>query len=69
MVTESWPNQIRGVVPGIDVVYYQTIDEAKEAIIDPDAAYGDIVPKLFKHAEKVKWIQSPQVGPKAGYYH
>ena len=42
-MTESWPNKIRGVVPGIDVISYQTIDEAKGGIIDPDTAYGDIV--------------------------
>jgi hypothetical protein len=43
VVTESWPNKIRGVVPGIDVISYQTIDEAKGVIIDPDTAYGAIV--------------------------
>ena len=65
----SWPDKIREVVPGVEVRYCTSAEQAAEAIVDADAAFGDIVPKLFERAEKLQWIQSPQAGPKAGYYH
>ncbi len=65
----TWPDKIREVVPGVEVRYCTSAEQAKEAIVDADAAFGDIVPKLFERAEKLQWIQSPQAGPKAGYYH
>ena len=65
----SWPDKIREVVPGVEVRYCTSTEQAAEAIVDADAAFGDIVPELFERAEKLQWIQSPQAGPKAGYYH
>ena len=66
---KSWPDKIRELVPGVDIRYCATVEEATEAIVDADAAFGDIVPELFERAQKLQWIQSPQAGPKAGYYH
>ena len=66
---KTWPDKIRELVPGVDIRYCATIEEAAEAIVDADAAFGDIVPELFERAQKLQWIQSPQAGPKAGYYH
>ena len=65
----SWPDKIREVVPGVEVRYCTSVEQAAEAIVDADAAFGDIVPELFEKAQKLQWIQSPQAGPKAGYYH
>ena len=65
----TWPDKIREVVPDVDILYCTTVEQAAEAIVDADAAFGDIVPDLFERAEKLQWIQSPQAGPKAGYYH
>ena len=65
----TWPDNIRELVPGVDVRYCTTVEQAAEAIVDADAAFGDIVPDLFERAHKLQWIQSPQAGPKAGYYH
>ena len=65
----TWPDKIREAVPGVDVRYCTTVEQAAEAITDADAAFGDISPDIFKYAEKLRWIQSPQAGPKAGYYH
>ena len=65
----TWPDKIREVVPDVDIRYCTTVEQAAEAIVDADAAFGDIVPELFERAEKLQWIQSPQAGPKAGYYH
>ena len=65
----SWPDKIRELVPGVDIRYCTTVEEAAVAIVHADAAFGDIVPELFERAQKLQWIQSPQAGPKAGYYH
>ena len=65
----SWPDRIRALVPGVEVRYCTSAEQAAEAIVDADAAFGDIVPELFERAQKLQWIQSPQAGPKAGYYH
>ena len=66
---KTWPDKIREVVPGVDIRYCTTVEEGMESIADADAAFGDIVPELFERAQKLQWIQSPQAGPKAGYYH
>ena len=66
---KTWPDKIRELVRDVDIRYCTTVDEATDAIVDADAAFGDIVPELFEKAQKLQWIQSPQAGPKAGYYH
>lgn len=68
-VVETWPEKVHQAVPDVDVHYCETIKRAQDIIGDADAAYGDIVPELFDRAKKLKWIQSPQAGPRAGYYH
>jgi phosphoglycerate dehydrogenase-like enzyme len=40
-----------------------------EEIVDADAAYGDVVPELFRRAMKLKWIAAPAAAPPIGYYH
>ncbi len=68
-VVATWPEKVCQALPEIDVHYCETIERAKEVIGDADAAYGDIVPELLDRADKLRWIQSPQAGPRAGYYH
>ena len=65
----TWPDKIRELVPGVDIRYCTTVEQAADAIVDADAAFGDIAPELFERAQRLQWIQSPQAGPKAGYYH
>ena len=49
----TWPDKIRELVPGVDIWYCTTVEEAAEAIVDADAAFGDIVPELFERAQKL----------------
>lgn len=65
----GWPAKVREAVPDALVHYCRTIEQAADVIEEADAAFGDIVPDLFQRAKKLRWIQSPQAGPKAGYYH
>jgi phosphoglycerate dehydrogenase-like enzyme len=56
-------------VPDIEVFYCASVGEAMEVIGECDAAFGYIGPELFERATNLKWIASPQAGPRAGYYH
>ena len=46
----DWPEKIRTVVPGCEVQLFDSAEAAMEAIVDADAAYGNIVPDLFSRA-------------------
>jgi len=66
---KSWPPVLKERVPGIEVVYCSSVAEAAGVVEECDAAFGDIVPELFSRAKKLRWIEAPHAGPKAGYYH
>ena len=65
----AWPDLLKQAVPGIEVRYANSLGDALDMIDNVDAAYGDIVPKLFERAHHLKWIACPQAGPPSGYYH
>ena len=68
-LTDDWRERLQEAVPGIQVNVTRSIGEAMEVIEEADAAFGNIVPELFEMGKKLRWIQSPQAGPSAGYYH
>jgi phosphoglycerate dehydrogenase-like enzyme len=51
------------------VVIAETSDDAKREIATADAAYGTLPASILRHAERLRWLQSPQAAPPAGYYH
>ena len=65
----DWPDKIRAVVPDCEVSMFESADAAMSAIQDADAAYGNIVPELFRRAKRLRWIQAPAAAPPVGYYH
>ena len=64
----DWPEKIRAVVPDCEVSLFDSPEAARGAIVDADAAYGDVVPDLLKRAKRLRWIQAPAAAPPAGYY-
>ena len=66
---ESWIPSLTDRVPDVRVFYATSVGEAMEMIGECDAAFGTIVPELLSRAKHLKWIASPQAGPKAGYYY
>ena len=64
----DWPEKIRAVVPDCEVALFDSPEAARGAIVDADAAYGDVVPDLLKRAKRLRWIQAPAAAPPAGYY-
>jgi hypothetical protein len=51
------------------VIVAETSEDAKREIATADAAYGTLPAAILRHAERLRWLQSPQAAPPAGYYH
>src|SRR5438046_4200747 len=45
------------------------MEGAEQAIGIADAAFGAIPPALLARAQKLRWLQSPQIAPPAGWYY
>ena len=65
----DWPQKIRSVVPDCEVQMFESAEAALDAIVDADAAYGNIGPELLRRARQLRWIQAPAAAPPAGYYY
>ena len=65
----GWADLVKERIQGMIVDVCDTVDEAMEVIGEADAAFGYIVPELFVRAKKLRWIASPLIGPRAGYFH
>lgn len=68
-MVDTWPEMLKERIPGIEVNLCGSVGEAMEVIEECDAAFGNIVPELFERGGNLRWIASPQAGPRAGYYH
>ena len=66
---DEWPSKLKTLIPDIEVYLIDSVNEAESIIEHVDAAFGYIGADLFKRATNLKWIQGPQAGPKAGFYH
>jgi phosphoglycerate dehydrogenase-like enzyme len=65
----DWPEKIRAVVPECEVHMFNRAEDAMDAIVDADAAYGTVGPDLLRRARRLRWIQAPAAAPPAGYYY
>ena len=45
----DWPQKIRAAVPDCEVQMFGSAEAAMDAIVDADAAYGNITPELLRH--------------------
>jgi phosphoglycerate dehydrogenase-like enzyme len=61
--------RIAAAVADATVVTAETPEDAKREIATADAAYGTLPPGILRHATRLRWLQSPQAAPAAGYYH
>ena len=66
---DEWAGKVKALLSDVEIDLVHSVGEAMEVIGEADAAYGNIVPELLERAGRLKWIQSPQAGPRAGYYH
>jgi phosphoglycerate dehydrogenase-like enzyme len=61
--------RIAGAVRDATVIVAETPDDAKREIAHADAAYGTLPADILRHASHLRWLQSPQAAPPAGYYY
>ena len=67
--TRDWGNRLAAALPSIRVVIAETNQTAEQEIASAEAAYGTLPPDLLSKAHNLRWLQSPQAAPPAGYYH
>ncbi len=67
--TVRWADKLAKELPAYQVSLPETDEEATQAIVDADAAFGVVPPAALAAAEKLQWIQSPAAGPPAGFYY
>jgi phosphoglycerate dehydrogenase-like enzyme len=68
-LTRQWAERLGGSVPGMKLIVAETADEAAEAIVSADAAFGTLPAGLLAKAQRLRWLQAPQAAPPAGYYY
>lgn len=68
-LTREWGNRLAALLPEIEVVVAENDAEAAAVIDRAEAAYGVLPPELLARARKLRWLQSPQAAPPAGYYY
>lgn len=67
---DNWAERLQTALSDTyDIVTPGTEEEAKQHIADADAAYGWVSPQMLSLATKLRWLQSPQIAPKAGFYY
>jgi phosphoglycerate dehydrogenase-like enzyme len=68
-VYRNWGKALARDFSGLEVVVAETGPEAADAIVDADGAVGTLPRELLAEAGKVRWLQSHQAAPPAGYYY
>jgi phosphoglycerate dehydrogenase-like enzyme len=68
-ITRAWAQRLQGDVSEARIIVAENEESAREAIVEADAAYGVLPPDLLSRATRLRWLQSPQAAPPAGYYY
>jgi phosphoglycerate dehydrogenase-like enzyme len=55
-------SEIQAAAPGVELVQCRNEDEAVERVIDADASYGFITPRVVRAGKSLKWVQQPSAG-------
>jgi phosphoglycerate dehydrogenase-like enzyme len=68
-VYRNWGKALQEEFSGLEVVIAETDDQAAAAIVEADGAVGGLPKDLLAKATKLRWLQSHQAAPPAGYYY
>ncbi len=68
-VRHDWPTRLQAALPQYRIVVAENEVAARLALVDADAVFGWVPPELLPLAGKLRWLQSPEAGPKAGFYY
>jgi phosphoglycerate dehydrogenase-like enzyme len=67
-IHRSWAERLRRDVPGAEIVVAETEAQADAAIAEADGAIGTLDSNRLARARRLRWLQSHQAAPPAGYY-
>ena len=67
--TRDWGKRLAAALPDVRVVVAETKSDAEQTIGEAEAAFGVLPAHLLEKAGKLRWLQSPQAAPPAGYYY
>ena len=65
----QWAKRLQAALPQYQVVAPETGEEAQAEIVEAEAAFGWVPPETLPLAQKLHWLQNPDVGPRPGYYY
>jgi phosphoglycerate dehydrogenase-like enzyme len=68
-ITRDWARRIAEAFPPARVKAAENEAEAETTIAEAEAAYGVLPARLLAKARRLRWLQSPQAAPPAGYYY
>ena len=67
--TREWARRLEEAAPELEIIAPETMEGAEQAIGHAEGAFGRIPPALLARADKLRWLQAPQIAPAAGYYY
>jgi len=65
----DWAQRVETELALYTVVLAADEETARREIVDADCAFGWVPPDLLPLAQKLRWLQSPQAAPPAGFYY
>lgn len=65
----GWAARLQAALPSMKIVVADSEEEVRREIVDADGAYGWVAPEVLPLAQKLRWLQNPNVGPHVGYYY
>jgi phosphoglycerate dehydrogenase-like enzyme len=68
-ITRGWAATLAAQAPAFDVVVAETPEDARQQIVDADAAFGTLPADVLRQARQLKWLQAPAIAPPAGFYY
>jgi phosphoglycerate dehydrogenase-like enzyme len=55
-------SELQAVAPGSELVQCRNEDEAVERVVDADACYGFLTPRVIRAGKSLRWVQQPSAG-------
>jgi phosphoglycerate dehydrogenase-like enzyme len=68
-VTRAWAEKLAAELPEMTLTLAEDEAAASAAIVEADGAFGVLHPQLLARARNLRWLQSPQIAPPAGYFY
>ena len=65
----AWASRLAAALPQVNVAVAEDMQQARDAIVEADAAFGTLPLELLRNAKRLRWLQAPHAAPPAGYYY